>query len=385
VARFYKKQNMKAYLYIIIVFLFTSSCSNNPKENIKTPQTSNTTLDIKYAKWFKINYHTDYKEITVVNPWTKAIYWKYQIYKNKVKSNTKNNVSILSLPQKTAVLSSTQIGMFHRLSILNRINAIANLNYVYNPSIRKAVINGAIDELGDGASLNVEKTYSRRVDIVFSTAWDKIDPKFIKLIKLNIPIAFVMDWQEESPLARAEWIKFVAAFFDMEKQACQIFDKIEKRYLTLKKISQEAKNKPTVLHGTFMSGVWYIAGGRSFVAQFYADANANYLWKEDSITGSLPLSFETVFEKAQNANYWINSSSYSKTSDFFAEDQRYQLFRFFKEKTIYTNGASLQAKTPNPFWEEGSVNPDQVLKDIIAILHPNLLPKHRLRYYRKIK
>ena len=375
---------MKYFIYIALIIALTSSCQQSSTKTKKQdlPQQS---LTLKYAKWFKIKYYDNYKEIIVLNPWTKEVYWKYHLYKKKLITDSQGNFSILTYPHKAAVLSGTQIGMFNKLSILKEITSIANVNYIYNSSIRASVKNGEINEWGDGATLNTEKAYLSQVDIVFSTAWDKIDPQLLKLINMGIPVAFVMDWQEDSPLARAEWIKFVAVFYDMEEQADSIFNKIEQQYLSLKEISIKSPNRPSVFHGTLMSGTWYIAGGKSFMAQFYADANANYLWENDSTTGSLPLNFEAVFEKAKDADYWINSSSFSSCNDFLAEDNRYTFFKAFKDCNIYSNGVISNSKYPSNFWEEGSINPDKVLKDIISILHPQLFPKHRLQYFRDIK
>ncbi len=372
------------FIYFLILIFVLSACQ---QQKINKEPISKTThsLQIKYAQWFKIEYLKDYKKISVLNPWTKYIYWEYYLYKEKIESENKDKFSILSTPQNSTVLSGTQIGMFDKLNIIKKITAVANAKYIYNPYIRKQVKDGKIIELGDASTLNVEKTYLNHSDIIFATAWDKIDPKFKKLLAQNKTIAFVMDWQEQSPLARAEWIKFVAAFYNLEIQANTLFDSIENHYLSLKIIAQKSITQPTVFHGTPMSGTWYIAGGRSFAAQFYKDANANYLWENDSSTGSRPLSFEAVFQKAKKANFWFNTSRLSTRADLYNSDQRYALFESYKTKSIYTNGETIKAPSPSSFWELGTVNPDQVLEDIIAIIHPELLPKHKLQFYRQLE
>ncbi len=373
---------MKFIYLLILIFIFSSCQQKNPKEdkNLKISHS----LQIKYARWFKVDYLKDYKRITVINPWTKDIYWEYHLYKSKIESKNTDKLSIISSPTNSAVLSGTQIAMFDKLKIIDKISAVANAKYIYNPNIRTQVQNGKIEELGDASTLNIEKAYLNNSDIIFATAWDKIDPKFEKLLAQNKSIAFVMDWQEQSPLARAEWIKFVAVFYNLEGQASSIFDSIENNYLSLSKLAHTSSNKPTVFHGTPMSGTWYIAGGKSFPAQFYKDANADYLWKNDSTTGSLPLSFEAVFNKAKSADFWFNTSGFSTRSDFYNSDQRYALFNSYKNNSIYSNGEAINAKIPSPFWELGTVNPDLVLKDIISIIHPQLLPNHKLMFYRKL-
>ena len=289
---------------------------------------------------------------------------------------------IKSWVDKTYVLSATQIGMLDRLGLNQKIKGIANVQYVYNPQIRQGVRENKIQELGEDATLNTEKIVRSRPDIIFVTGWDKMNPNYKKLIEQQIPVAFVMDWQEESPLARAEWIKFVAAFYGLDQQANQIFDSIEHHYNRLINLAKTTSGKPTVMHGTPMSGTWYIAGGKSYAAHFYKDANASYLWSNDNSTGSLPLNFEAVFKKASQADFWFNSSSYTNLKELGQADQRYLLFKSFKQKQIYSNGTALNSKSPNSFWEEGTINPDLVLKDIISIIHPEVLPNYHLKYYR---
>ena len=372
---------------IIILFLtvaLLSSCENKQPAQTTNKKVVTNSLELKYAKWFKVEYLKDYKRISVFNPWNKSIYWEYHIFNKKQETKNTLNLSELNAPEKSIVLSSTQIAMFDKLTIIDKITSVANVKYISNTKIRQKVKQGKVRELGDASTLNVEKTYLEQADVIFATAWDKIDPKFEKLIEQNIPIAFVMDWQEESPLARAEWIKFVAAFYNLEDEAQIIFDSIEYRYTSLIKLANNTKEKPSVLHGTPMSGTWYIAGGNSFAAKFYKNAGANYLWKDDSTTGSIPLSFEAVFKKAEKADFWFNSSSSSNTSDLLDSDERYALLESFRNKNIFSNGAKIDAKFSSKFWEEGIVNPDQVLKDIISIIHPKLLPEHELRFYRQL-
>ena len=69
---------------------------------------------------------------------------------------------------------------------------------------------------------------------------------------------------ETSPLARTEWIKFVAAFYNKSAEADSIFDQIESRYLEAKKTAASATDKPTVLMNANFKGTWYMPGGKSY-------------------------------------------------------------------------------------------------------------------------
>ena len=128
-----------------------------------------------------------------------------------------------------------------------------------------------------------------------------------------------------------------------------------------------------------------MAGGRSFMAQFLADAGGDYLWGEDESIGSLFLDFETVFERAAAADIWLNVSQWWFTlDDALAEDSRYANFAAFANRQIWSNNLAINESFGNDFFESGSAFPELVLRDLISILHPQLLPTSERRYYRQL-
>lgn len=125
-------------------------------------------------------------------------------------------------------------------------------------------------------------------------------------------------------------------------------------------------------------------GGRSYVARFLADAGAAYLWTDDETTGSIPLDFETVFERAADADFWLNPGSWTSRAEAAAADKRYTQFRAYQTGAMYNNNARLNENGGNDYREGGLANPDVVLADLVKIFHPELLPDHELFYYRKL-
>lgn len=107
----------------------------------------------------------------------------------------------------------------------------------------------------------------------------------------------MIEWMETNPLGRAEWIKVLGYLFDKEKEADSIFQMVEKNYLAIKNQTKRQKVRPQILHGEEYNGVWYVAGGQSYIAQIYKDAGADYLWKDNDKTGSLPIDFEMVLKE----------------------------------------------------------------------------------------
>ena len=200
----------------------------------------------------------------------------------------------------------------------------------------------------------------------------------------NIPVIYNGDWVEHSPLAKAEWIKFFGVLYNRAQKADSIFKSIEKNYLEAKSLASNAQNKPSVLSGAMHKDIWYLPNGTSTEAQILKDANVNYLWNETEGTGSISLNFEVVFERAKNAEIWINPSYYTSYEALEKANQHYTKFDAFKNNTIYTI-ANTTGKTGGVlYYELGIARPDLVLKDIIKICHPELLNNYKPYFFKPL-
>ena len=117
-------------------------------------------------------------------------------------------------------------------------------------------------------------------------------------------------------------------------------------------------------------------------ARIYADAGANYVFADDEHSGSVPLAFETVFDKGQNADFWLikYNQAIDKTYKELEQDYApYTGFRAFKERNIYgCNTGKVD------FYEDSPFHPDRLLKDLIKIFHPTLLEGYELKYFTKL-
>src|SRR5690606_14313348 len=160
---------------------------------------------------------------------------------------------------------------------------------------------------------------------------------------------------------------------------------IETSYLEAKQLAQKAEQRPTVLTGGLYKDVWYVAGGKSWMARFLKDANAKYVWAETEETGSIGLSLEAVLEKAQQADFWFNPSSQTSYEDVESVNVHHKEFKTFTQKKIYSSAIEKGAKGGLVFYELAPQRPDLVLKDLITILHPGLLPDHELRFIKPLQ
>lgn len=345
--------------------------------------------ELRHAKAFTVEYHDTYKVVTVLQPWRDAgtTFTYILVQRGTPPPAETGNAQVIEIPvQSAASLSTTHLPYWDELNQLDTLKAIGNSIYVNNPSVLERLQAGKIQAVGNGPDVNIEALLALQPEIITTTAFGNTrKDDYLLLQDKGFKVVILSDFMEETPLSRAEWVKFVALFTNQEAQAETVFSGIEKRYEEMQKLAQKASGCPTVVLGYEINGTWHMPGGNSYQAAYIRDAGGCYLWADDDSTGRIPLSFEAVYERASTAEYWFNqSSSWQTAADVLGADPRYNKFYAFTEAHTYNNNARLNATGGNDYNESGHANPDLVLADLIAILHPELLPDHILVYYRQL-
>jgi iron complex transport system substrate-binding protein len=206
-----------------------------------------------------------------------------------------------------------------------------------------------------------------------------------KISELGMPVVINAEYLEKHPLGRAEWIKFVALFFNKEKEADSVFNGIEKEYLSTLTLASQVSRKPTMLSGIVYGDAWFMPAGKNYAAKLYSDAGMDYLWKETESNGYLELSFESVYTRAKEADLWIGVGSFSSLQEIQATESRYSLLKPFAQKQVYSYNARIGAKGGSEFLELGYLRPDLILKDLVKIAHPELLQEYELFFYKRLE
>ena len=341
----------------------------------------------KYARGFSVEYKNNYKIVTVKNPWKDAkTSFKYVLVECGTPAPEGFKESeIITLPVNTvASLSTTHLPHLAKLEVVDKLVGVSNLKIVNTPEVVEKIKAGKIAELGNN-SVNLERLLELNPDLVttYGTGNPQTD-NYGKLIEAGLKVAINAEYMESTPLGRSEWLKFTALFFNQEEKAEKTFSKISKNYQEIAAKTKSIKERPKVFTGFNFKGTWYVPGCKSYPAKYLADAGAELLCVGDS-SGSVPSSFEYVFERAVSADYWLNvSQSWQSLEDAIREDSRYGDFQAVKKGNVYNNNARLNDNGGNDYWEGGISNPDVILADLIKIFHPELLPNHQLFFYQKL-
>jgi iron complex transport system substrate-binding protein len=381
--------NLKNFIITFLLVTFFSCKKEANSVLLKT--TDNTQTNLKYAKGFSSNNSESFKILEIQNPWPKAEKtYRYAIIDRKkialITLNKDEYDGIILTPiEKIVVTSTTHIPALELLGVEQTLVGFPGSNYVSSEKTRQRIDDGLVRELGKNEGINTEVLLELNPDLVVGFGVDGTNKSLNTIKNANIPVIYNGDWVETSALAKAEWIKFFGVLFNKEKEADSIFNQIETDYLQAKKLASKVKTKPSVLSGAMHKDVWYLPSGTSPEAQLLKDANVNYLWSETTVKGSLPLSFETVFDKAKNADLWLSPSYYTSLETLKKANEHYTKFDAFINKNIYTFSNTTGKTGGVLYYELGMARPDLVLKDIINICHPELLSDYESYFFKKLE
>lgn len=288
--------------------------------------------------------------------------------------------------QNLATVSTTHLGMFEKLNALDHLKAIEAAKYVSSSTIRDQVAQGEITELAPSGMLNPELALANGVEVLLGVGFpNSQNESYRTLENAGVPVVLNADWQEKSLLGRAEWIKLVAALLNKEAVANRIFQEIEAEYNAVLSTLDQVEEGPLTITGLAQGDAWYVAGAKSFAYELLKLAKVQYPWTNNDKTGSLRLDFETVYEQGLKADYWMVPSTAKTKAEILAADPRFKDFKSYQLGNIFNIYGRNTPEGGNDFYESAVVNPHVVLKDIIKIFHPELLPAHELVYYNRLK
>lgn len=384
-----QKKKMNKFFFTISAIIITLSGCVSKHNNEDVSPTHVDTEEIKYSKGFTIDFFQDYTKVTIINPWTKynEAYHVYYLYKGDKPNNLpspSSTESVIRIPLTS--VSVNTFAYFEFLDLIDELNTVKGVTdgfRIYNPTILNNLANGSIVDLGDPFNPNIEKTIALKPQALINSAYAQVDSYSDRIAKMGIPIIYSIEWMENTPLARAEWIKLIAAFFDKQQQAREVFDKIEQKYLQTKILTEKINQKKTILSGDIFQDTWYIPGGQSFNADLFRDAGLNYYLNDYISSGSIGLDIESILTTFSDVDLWLGCDAKSY-KELETKGSKYMLINAVKKKNVYNN---LNRTTPsggNDYFEGAIANPHLVLADIIKAAYPELLPDYSLTYIKPL-
>ena len=374
---------MKAIVASSLLLLFSllfSTCQNKPEV-----LSSRREIPLQYATLLQLTAADSFTIATIREPHdTTKILQRYCLLEKDVTppKALPKATTIIRIPlQRAAVFSSVHLALLQELHAIRQVRGICDIQFIIDQNLQALIRHQRLTNYGGSLRPDLELLVATRADALLVSSLVDVDRP--ELRKTGIPIIECADYLETSALGRAEWIKFFGLLFGQRQAADSIFQQVEDRYQSLTRQVRTLRQRPSLLVETKQGGVWYVPGGKSTMGEIYQAAGANYLFSYLNQSGSVALSFETIYKKALNADFWLikygdtTSLSYQRLK---ASYTHYSAFKAFRQHNIYACN-TLQKS----FYEETPFHPERLLEDLITLFHPQLLPDHRLRYFEPLQ
>ncbi len=287
---------------------------------------------------------------------------------------------------RLAVMGTIPSYQMDMLNALDKIIAIDDVKYYCNSKITERVKKREIAELMPNLQWNYELLVALQPEVLITYSNLNENLNISQLVKQhNVVHVLYLDYLEQHPLARAEWIKLLGVLLGKDTLAYHIFDTIEKNYLQLKKQVENVQHKPKVLTEVMYGDVWYIAGNSSYIAQLIKDAGGKYAFDFHEYNDSKPYALEYVLKYAQDADYWLHLHQFKTLEQMKNANSKYILFKPYQNRRCFNNNKRQNDYGYSDYYESGICRPDILLSDLIRVLHPECALSDELIYYYPLK
>ena len=371
------------------------------------------TLRMKYAELLTIVKHDDgaYTEAIIENPWKKGTtLHKYILVPKgkegdetvaRLKDDIRENATlqmgshcdIVRTPlESNVVFTAPHCQLMYELGCKNAITGVCDKDYINIPDIKERVklsdgkastsdTDKVIIDCGSSMQPDMERIIALKPEGLLISPFEN-SGGYGKLDKLNIPIIETADYMETSPLGRTEWMKFYGLLFMSEERSDSLFSSIEKEYLALKAEAAKLPQGLSILTERKMGSVWYVPGGKSTMGILLKDANAKYIFADDTHSGSLAYGPERILSKGTQVDVWafkyFGGKALSK-NDLLAEYEGYKVLKAFNSNSIYQVDTSTQ-----PYFELTSFHPEILLREFVILAHPKATQFGKIRFYQHL-
>jgi iron complex transport system substrate-binding protein len=379
---------MKRNCFYILLFL-TFGCNVRHNSSSETGSKSvgvhsESGDTIRYALGFTVTPCDGYTKVEVHDPWSeKKLLQRYLLVpRGNALPDAMPAGTVVRVPlQNIVVYAAIHAAVLDELGVIDNVTGVCESRYIKIPAVSNRINAGLIQDLGKSTSPNIEKMIESGTEVVIASPFD--NGSYGAVEKTGIPIIECADYMEADPLGRAEWIKFIGLLTGKHERADSLFRETETNYLKIKALAENVTSRPKLMTELKYGSTWYVSGGESYMARIFDDARADYIFRYLPGTGGVPLNFETVLDKAIHADIWLihynrdDEMTYQALRSDYAPYDRFDPFRNRRIFGCNTNYSS--------YYEEVPIHPDYLLAELIAILHPNLLPDHKFRYFTPLK
>lgn len=350
---------------------------------------------IEDAERLSVEYFNHYKVVTVTDAFVGAEPYTYVLVQcgtpTPAADQFPDETQFIEVPTRRMIaMSTTQLPHLTDLGLVDRLVGLDSFLFVNAPNIRERIDAGELVQIGSGTDVNIEVALETNPDLIMTYGFSPETDAFPRLIDAGLPTVLNAEYREPTPLGRAEWIKYTGLFFNAEATAEAAYDNIVTQYEAASELAATVPEdeRPVVLWNSYssFSDVWSIPGAETFAGALIRDAGGRVALADEAQQDSVFLSFEAVYEEALDADVWVtNLFGVTTIEGLLATDARYADFAAVQSGDVWNVGLDTNENGGDNYFELGVTNPHLILRDLVAIFHPELLPDHEFNFYLRVE
>lgn len=294
----------------------------------------------------------------------------------------------VNVPVKRSVVESALYAdLLGELGALPSVTGICDASFACGEATAQRIRNKSIADCGLSTNPNIEEIVRCKPDVIILSPLEG-GAERKQFSRAGIPIVEMYDYLESSPLARAEWMRFIGRLYGKGAEADSLYSAVEKSYLEIKnRASAQKGERPMVLTDMIYGQSWSAPTSGSATGILIADAGGVNPFSKYTERGSAQLAPEKVLHIAQNADIWLirhYNPPVLTLASIKKENPIYGEFEPWKRGNVY--GANTLTSR---VMEDGAFHPERVLAEIAelisAVREHREAPADKLRYFYKIK
>ena len=377
-----KKKVLKVLPVALLVLLVFFGCTKSNTSAKSAPVSPEVKLGIKYAQNFSIDYLGNGVKLVTDSDKNKLLL----VPKGVTAPSGYSDALLIETPIANALYTSTTyvglLGALENDSVYDSVTAVCSpMEDWTTPQILARFRNGTTHFINHSqmAVGDIEEIVKTGASFAFTGGNDDSDMRLRSLMdEVNIKHTTLLEWMEDGNPAYLEWIKFFAAFFNLDEEADRIFESKLARLDELYEKASLISNRPTVVYGMIWGGTVYTQAGDSTLAQQFEKAGGTYALKSLEGSGSITITMEEFLKNCRDTDIIIYGSlpQYCPDKAFLLETEPLMAeFRAFKNNNIY-------------IFDQGyymnSAKVVEKFEDMVSIFHPELFPGRKLVMYMKL-
>ena len=371
---------LKKIILCISFFVLLLSCGGANKQ---FPVVDGNVLPMSHSYLLSIVECDGYTVVDVADPWRDGTMQRYVLVPAvaELPVDLPAGVLLRTPLDNTILFSGVHAELLNELGVSKAVKGVCDVQYMYCDAVTDGLAVGSVVNCGSSLNVDVESVVQVSPDAVLVLPYE--NGGFGRLEKLSYPLVLCADYMESSPLGCAEWMRFYGRLFGRATESDSLFSLVCSEYEALCRAVQSVEYRPKLMCELKSSSAWYVPCCESTMGRMYADAGADYLFSFCKGCGSAPLSYEVVLERAADADVWLlkyNSDVDRTYESLLADFAGYSHFKPFEQRTIYACNTHRKH-----LFEETAFHPERLLKELVAILHPELFADYNLRYYEKMR